>query len=273
MQTPAPHPLRSLIACALALALLCAGAVQTHAQPSLLDAIRARGSVRVGTTGDYSPYSFRDLDSGGFKGFDIDVAHRLAGDLGVRLELVQATWPTLMAGLEAGKYDIVASGVTVTPERQEAAAFSTPYLHPRFVPIIRKRDAARFKTLADIDQPGVVVALQQGTASEEAGRRVFRQATLKPVLDPVVDYTEVLAHHADATFTDNLYFATTLGDQYPELMMIQGSNDAESDIALLTVKGDPKLLDWIDGWVAARQADHFFDGLFKTWFGAGGAAP
>jgi cyclohexadienyl dehydratase len=246
---------------------------RAHAEGSLLDAIHARGIIKVGTTGDYSPYSFRDLDTGGFKGFDIDVAHRLAADLGVRLELVQATWPTLMAGLEAAKYDIVASGVTVTPERAEAAAFSAPYLHPRFVPIIRKRDAGRFKTLGDIDQPGVTVALQQGTASEEAGRRIFKHATLKPVLDPVVDYTEVLAHHADATFTDNLYFAATLGDQYPELMMIQGPDDSASDIALLTVKGDAKLLDWLDAWVAARQADRFFDGLFKTWFGAGGAQP
>lgn len=262
-----------MIAGALAILALCAGVASARTEASLLDQIRARGTIKVGTTGDYAPYSFRDLDSGGFEGFDIDVAHRLAADLGVKLELVQATWPTLMAGLEAGKYDIVASGVTVTPEREEAAAFSTPYLHPRFVPIIRKKDAGRFKSLADIDQPGVIVALQQGTASEEAGRRVFKRATLKSVLDPVIDYTEVLAHHADATFTDNLYFATTIGDQYPELMMIQGPDDTKSDIALLTAKDDPKLLDWIDAWVAARQADHFLDTLFKTWFGAGGAAP
>jgi cyclohexadienyl dehydratase len=256
----------------MALALLGAGR-QAWAAGSLLDAIHARGVVRVGTTGDYAPYSFRDLDSGGFKGFDIDVAHRLAADLGVRLELVQATWPTLMAGLQAGKYDIVASGVTITADRAEAAGFSTPYLHPRFVPIIRRRDAARFKTLADIDRKGVRVALQQGTAAEEAGRQVFTHATLDPVLDPVVDYTEVLAGHADATFTDNLYFAATLGDQYPELMMIEGPDDASSEIGLMTVKGDATLIEWLDAWVAARQADHFFDGLFRTWFGPGAAAP
>ncbi len=265
------HPRSSLLfALIAALAILAAGVPGRAA--SLLDAIRARGSIRIGTTGDYSPYSFRDLDSGGFAGYDIDVARRLAADLGVKLELVQATWPTLMAGLEAGKYDLVASGVTVTPERAEAAAFSTPYLHPRFVPIVRRRDLARFRTLADIDQPGVVVALQQGTAAEDAGRRVFTRATLKPVLDPVIDYTEVLARHADATFTDNLYFATSIGAQYPELAMIQGDNDAKSDIALMTVRNDPRLIGWIDDWVAARQADHFFDGLFDTWFGNGGAA-
>jgi cyclohexadienyl dehydratase len=254
-----------------ALALALSGVGASAAEHSLLDAIRARGVIRIGTTGDYAPYSFRNLDSGGFKGYDIEVARRLAGDLGVKLELVQATWPTLMAGLEAGKYDVVASGVTVTPERAEAAAFSTPYLQPRFVPIVRRRDLARFHTLADIDQPGVVVALQQGTAAEDAGRRVFARATLKPVLDPVIDYTEVLAHHADATFTDNLYFAATIGAQYPELAMIQGDNDAKSDIALMTVRDDPRLIGWIDDWVVARQADHFFDGLFETWFGPGGA--
>jgi cyclohexadienyl dehydratase len=258
------------IAGALSVAALLWGVVPALAAGSLLDTIHAHGVIRIGTTGDYAPYSFRDLDTGGFKGFDIEVARRLAADMGVKLELVQATWPTLMAGLQAGKYDLVASGVTVTPERAEAAQFSTPYLHPRFVPIVRRRDLGRFKTLADIDQPSVRVALQQGTAAEQAGRRVFTKATLKAVLEPVIDYTEVLAGHADATFTDNLYFASTIGTQYPELAMIAGDNDATSDIALMTVQGDPKLAEWLNDWVAARDADHFFDGLFATWFNGAG---
>jgi cyclohexadienyl dehydratase len=261
--------MRGLLPVALAAALF---STAQSAEPSRLDAVRARGVIRIGTTGDYFPYTFRDLETGGFKGYDIEVAKALAQDMGVKLEFVQTTWPTLVAGLSAGKYDLAAAGITVTPERRQVADFSTAYLKPHFAPIIRRKDAERFKTLADIDQPGVTVVLQQGTATEDAGRRLFHKATLKSVLEPVVDYTEVLAGHADATFTDNLYFASSIQRRYPQLMIIEGPEDPEVETALMTVKGDAAWIGWINDWVKRRQESGFFDGLNRAWFAQAAAS-
>ena len=247
--------------------MLCAATA--HAQ-STLDQIRARGVIRIGTTGDYFPYSFRDLDTNGYRGYDIDLATRLAHDLGVKLDLVRATWPTLTAGLQAGKYDLAASGITVTPERAEVVGFTTAYLKPRFVPVILKRDAAKFKTMADIDQPGVRIVLQQGTATEDAGRRLFHKAQLSTVLDPVVDYTEVLAGHADVTMTDNLYFASSIERQYPRLTIIDEPSNPETETALMAAKGNATLIAWLNGWIADRQKDGFLDKLQHDWFSPDG---
>ncbi|MFY8093569.1 MAG: transporter substrate-binding domain-containing protein [Niveispirillum sp.] len=242
---------------------------------SMLDRVRKAGTLRVGTTGDYFPYSFRDVKTGGFKGYEIAVAERLSADLGVKLQLVQATWPTLVAGLMARKYDIAATGVTVTPERAKAVAFSKAYLRPAFIPLILKKDTERFKSWDDLDQPGVTISVQQGTAPETMAKKVFTKARILSVADPVIDFTEVLAGRAQAAFTDNLYFMTKIGLEYPQLTMLtQGARPGtDTENAIMTPQGDPVWLDWLNGWVDARAADGFFDRLFKTWFEGTGPTP
>ena len=81
-----------------------------------LDAIRAAGVLRVGTTGDYKPFSYR-TGTGTYVGLDIEMAESLAWSLGVKLELVATTWPTLMQDLAANRFDIAMGGISITPER------------------------------------------------------------------------------------------------------------------------------------------------------------
>lgn len=252
---------------AIALAALFVAAPAAAAEPSLLTEIQSRGKILVGTTGDYAPFTMRDLETGGFTGYDVDVAKELAKDLGVELEFVQTTWPTLVAGMEAGKYDVAAAGITITLDRLKSVAFSDPYLKPLFVPIVDKKDAGRFKSWRDLDQPGVKVALQLGTAPEEAVKRRFKHATLYSVDAPVIDYTEVLAGRADATVTDNLYFASVIGKEYPQLAVV-GEDDPlqETYNGLMTVQGDQVWLNWLNAWVREKQTQGFFDELHQKWF-------
>ncbi|MGH7104372.1 MAG: transporter substrate-binding domain-containing protein, partial [Acetobacteraceae bacterium] len=128
-------PIRSAaLAAVLALALapcltadpaLAAPANTVQAQPaySLLDVIRARGELRVGLTGDYKPFSFLDHANGTFTGLDVDMAGALAKAMGVKLAIVHTTWPTMMADLMAGKFDLAMGGVTITLARLEKAYF------------------------------------------------------------------------------------------------------------------------------------------------------
>src|SRR5262245_11873130 len=108
----------------LGLAAIGSTAPSYAQQKSLLHQILDRGVLRVGTTGTYYPFSLLNAASGKFEGYDIEVAERLAKDLGVRLEFVQTTWPTIVAGLVAGKYDVAASGITLTLDRMKSVAFA-----------------------------------------------------------------------------------------------------------------------------------------------------
>src|SRR6266851_3177806 len=98
--------------------------MSTTGSPTL-DRIQAAGVLRVGTTGDYTPFSLLQPD-GSYAGADIDMARDLARRLGVRLEFVPSVWVDLLDHFLADRFDIAMGGVTVTPVRAEKAFFSIP---------------------------------------------------------------------------------------------------------------------------------------------------
>jgi cyclohexadienyl dehydratase len=98
-----------------------------HAQTTTrLDAIVAGGTLRVGLTEDYRPFSFADA-SGKVEGIDVDMAMSLAQSLGVRPEIVKTIWSTLKSDLETNSFDIAMGGITITLDRQKVGLFSNPY--------------------------------------------------------------------------------------------------------------------------------------------------
>ena len=104
-----------------------APAARAPTPASRLDEILARGVLRVGTTGDYKPFTYR-VGNGGFIGLDVALAGDLATSLGVKLQLVPTTWGAMMADLGDDRFDLAMGGVSVSLERQKRAWFSTPYL-------------------------------------------------------------------------------------------------------------------------------------------------
>src|SRR6478752_3283243 len=119
-----------------------------------LDRIRAAGVLRVGTTGDYTPFSLIQSD-GSYRGADIDMAQDLAAMLGVRLQFVPTVWVELLDDFLAGKFDIAMGGVTVTAARAERAFFSVPTFVDGKRPLCRREDRDRFISVAAINRPGV----------------------------------------------------------------------------------------------------------------------
>src|SRR4051794_3315856 len=127
--------------------------------------IRDAGILRVGTTGDYTPFSLKQPD-GTYEGADIDMAHDLAARLGVRVEFVPTVWVDLLDDFLAGKFDIAMGGVTVNEARAARAFFSIPNVVDGKRPLCRIEDRDRFTSIEAIDQPGVRVVANPGSANE-----------------------------------------------------------------------------------------------------------
>ena len=136
----------------LALLLLLTAAPSAFAQGTKLDAILARGTVRIGLTGDYRPFSALDKATGQFEGLDVDMANSLGRALGAKVELVQTTWGGLLGDLAADKFDLAMGGISVTLERQKTAFFSVPVMRAGKAAIARCTDKDRFASLADIER-------------------------------------------------------------------------------------------------------------------------
>jgi cyclohexadienyl dehydratase len=195
--------LRSIFAGAIALlALMPAARADDAAAHSRLDQIIAAGVLKVGSTGDYKPFTFKDPSNGEFSGFDIDQANSLAKALGVKLEIVPTSWPNLMKDFKADKFDMAMGGVSVTFDRQKVGLFSSPYMQEGKTPIARCADKDKFQTVSDIDKPDVTVIANPGGTNEKFDRAHFTKAKIVVFPDNTKIFDEVAAGHADVMITD-----------------------------------------------------------------------
>lgn len=152
-----------------------------------LRAVRERGVLRVGTTGDYRPMSFREPATGEYWGFDAALAEDLARDLGVRLEFVPTTWPTLMRDTLGRKFDLALCGITITPARKKRALMSAGYLDNGKTVLCRAEDAEKFTSLDAVNRPGVRVMENPGGLNEKFARAHLPRAalTIHPVNEEI----------------------------------------------------------------------------------------
>jgi chorismate mutase-like protein len=234
------------------MAVLLAAAL-APAQAGRLDDIAARGVLRVGSTGDYKPFSYRQAD-GGFIGMDVELAGELARALGVRLELVPTTWPTLMTDLGADKFDLALSGVSVTAERQRQALFSVPYLHDGKTPITRCENAARYQALAQIDRPEVRLIVNPGGTNERFARARAPHARLIVYPDNVTIFGQIVSGAADLMMTDAI--ETRLQQRlHPQLCAVHPEAPFDMAEKAILLPRDAALKTYVDRWLQRRLDD------------------
>ena len=141
--------------------------------------IQERGTLQVGTTGDYRPLSFREAD-GTYWGFGIEVAGEIARRLGVGIQFVPTSWPTLTADVqtEPQTFDLAIGGITITDARRETMLMSEGYLANGKTILCRASEADRYQSLADIDKPEVRVMVNPGGLNEKFANENLTHSTI-----------------------------------------------------------------------------------------------
>lgn len=258
----------ALAALTFALAGLMASSPALAQGKSRLQTILERGTLRVGTTGDFNPMSVRDPATNSYRGFDIEAMEQLAKDMGVKIEWVATEWATLVPGIVADRYDLFAGGSSLNMARAKTVAFTDPYLEAGTVPVVQRAGADRFKDWSSINQKGVTVAVLLGTVFEEQARQHFPNATVKSIEKPATGYQEVLANRAQVTITSNIE-AASLVKTYPNLTIVGTRNDMRNKrpFAYPVQQGDATWVIFLNNWIALKKSEGFFDALEAKWFG------
>jgi cyclohexadienyl dehydratase len=171
--------------------------------PDLRTQIMTSGMLRVGTTGDYAPFSY-SADDMSFTGIDIDLALNLAESLNVELIFIKTSWPTLMNDLAAGLFDIAMSGVSIIPARQQHAYFSAPYHLGGKSPITLCSRVAEFSSIEEIDQPSVSAIVNPGGTNERFIDAKLRRAKKILHQDNRTIFNEIINGNADLMITDSI---------------------------------------------------------------------
>jgi ABC-type amino acid transport substrate-binding protein len=145
---------------------------------SVIEIIRERGVLKVGTTLDYKPMSFVDPETGRYVGYDVELVKDLAAALDVDIEFVRTSWPTLIEDTLSCKFDLAICGITITDERKKQALMSDPYLENGKTILCRAEDVGKYLNVSSINRPGVRVMVNPGGLNEEFARQNLPDATL-----------------------------------------------------------------------------------------------
>ena len=234
------------------------------ATASRLDAILARGVLRVGSTGDYEPFSYRAGAAGGFIGLDIALAADLARSLGVKLQVVPTTWGAMMGDLADDRFDLAMGGVSVSLERQKKAWFSIPYLRDGKTPIARCEDAPKYQTLPDINRPGVRLIVNPGGTNERFARANAERATLVIHPDNVTIFDRIVAGDADLMITDAIE-ARLQQRLHPKLCAIHPDAPFDFSEKAVLLPRDVALKAYVDQWLHQAIESGAFARANEQW--------
>ena len=280
---------RSLADKLVALALL--GAVTAMfdgtADARSLEAILKEKVIRLGTI-PYPPVTIKDPRTNAWGGFWIDGPNLMFEAAGLKVEYVETKWATFPSALQSDQFDVFVGGAFNTPRRAAAVSFTRPVMYMGHSVTIRRESAGKFKSLADIDQPGVTVATVLGTSGHEYMKQNFKNATIKALDtgDLTQDSLEVLAGRADAALQDAFKVAQVVGRNPDKLVDLFASSPfymlpiayvvSKNNQELLTFANN--LLDWMDTnekWQElARKYKSELGGIFyieRTYKPYGGA--
>ncbi len=216
----------------------------------VLDAIRARGTLRAGTTGDYKPFTFRQAD-GAYVGADIVMGEHLAARLGLRLGWVPTSWPVLLDDFAAGRFDVAMGGVSVNAARAARGTFSSVVYVDGKRPVARCADRDRYTSVSAIDQPGVRVVVNPGGTNQEFARANLGHAAVAVHSDNTSVFDEIIAGRADVMVTDGIE-ADHEALTHPELCATHVAAPFTRLEKAYLLPNDPELVRVVDEWIAAE---------------------
>jgi len=221
---------------------------------SRLQAVRKAGELRVCVWPAYFAVSYLNPRTDRLEGIDIDLAREFAADLGIRATFVGTSFLEFMDDLENDRCDVAMFSVGVTEERSRRIAFSAPYMRSDIYAVTTKSQR-RIKAWTDIDQPGVVVAVQRGTYMEPLMSRLLKQAEILSVAPPQTREAAIQAGRADVFISDYPYTRRMLLFYDWTLVIEAPAEISPTNYAYAVKRGDPAWLARVDAFVAAIKKD------------------
>nr|WP_293368807.1 transporter substrate-binding domain-containing protein [Nevskia sp.] len=233
-------------------------------EKSTLNQILKRGELRVGLEAGYLPFEMRDK-RGEIIGFDVDLAKLMARYMGVKVSFVNTQWDGIIPALLTDKFDILMSGMTITPERNLQVNFAEPYIIIGQTILLNAKHRDTVKTVKELNDPKYTVATKLGTTGEIAARRYLGKVKLKTFETEADAALEVRNGRADA-FVYDLPFNVVYGAQYKDALVHLKEPFTREPLGWAIRKGDPDFLNWLDHFQDQIRNDGTYDALYNKWF-------
>lgn len=242
-----------------------AGKVQQElAAESTVEQVLKRGVLRVGMS-TFVPWAMKDKN-GELIGFEIDVAKKLAEDMGVKAEFVPTKWAGIIPALLTGKFDVIIGGMGIVPQRNLKVNFTIPYDYSGMSLVAHKELAKGFSSLEDFNKAGITIASRLGSTAATAAKQFMSNAEHRMFDDEAQAYQELLngkAHAVVGSAPTPAFHAIKNPDK---LFLPLAETFTKEPIGFAVKKGDPDTLNFFNNWITVRQADGWLKERKHYWF-------
>ena len=236
----------------------------------LLQSVKSSGVLRIGLEGTYPPFDSRSA-SGDLVGFDVDVAKGIAARLGVKPQFIPTEWSGIIAGLQAGKFDVIVNQVTITPQRQQILDFSQPYTFSAAQLIQRANDKRQFKSLSEF-KGDKKIGVTLGTNYDQMARAVpgINVLTYPGAPEKLRD---LAAGRIDATLDDRLMLPYIIKTSNLPLRSGAILKGGEQEMGIPFRKGNPQFEKAINDALNSMHKDGTLKKISMQWFGTDVTVP
>jgi polar amino acid transport system substrate-binding protein len=246
------------------IALLALPASGLAAGESVVETVQKRGVLKVGMS-TFVPWAMKDK-SGELIGFEIDVARRLAEDMGVKVEFVPTKWSGIIPALITGKFDIIIGGMGILPSRNLKVNFSIPYDYTGMSMVAHKEKAEGFAGLSAFNRNDVTIAARLGSTAATATKKYLPKAELRLFDDEAQAYQELVNGRVHAVVGS----APTPAFQalkYPDKLFLPLKETfTREPIGFALRKGDFDTVNYVNNWIRYVEAEGFLAERKHYWF-------
>jgi len=258
-------------ATAVLVVLLAAIAVPAQAQQasqalskdSVIETIKKRGAIKIGLS-IFKPWSMRDKN-GELIGFELDVGKKLAEDMGVEAEFIPTAWDGIIPALVSGKFDVIISGMTTTPQRNLTINFTEPYAYSGLTIMANKKMTDGF-SLEDFNNEDVIFAARRGATPAALIPEMFPKAQLLLFDEDGASTQEVLNGKAHASMASEPT-PSTEARRYPDVLSVPFTETfSATGEAFGLRKSDPDALNYFNNWIHIHNKNGWLKKRNDYWF-------
>jgi polar amino acid transport system substrate-binding protein len=236
---------------------------QELAQTSTIEKALRRGKLKVGMA-TFVPWAMQSK-TGEWVGFEIDVARRLAKDMGIEIEFIPTKWDGLIPSLLTGKFDLVIAGMMGTPQRALKINFTQPYDFTGTQICIHKDYVDKIKTPLDLNDPAYTVLSRVGVTAAETAKKFLPKAQKRLFSDNGSMVQELLNGKATAII-QSLPEPAQLVAKNPETLALVEGTLTKEPISMGVRKGDPDTLAYLNNWIEVVRAEGFLEEKAAYWW-------
>lgn len=235
------------------------------AEKSALDQILERGTLRVGFD-TFVPWAMKNKE-GEYIGFEIDVARRVAADMGVKVEFVPTKWSGIIPALLTGKFDVIIGGMGIQPARNLKVNFTNPYEYSGMSLVASSTLAPGMSSLQDLNKPEITLVVKTGATSVTAAKKYMPQASLRMFDDEAQALQEVLNGRAHAMVASAPFpEQQALRNKDKLYLPLAGNTFTREPIGFAIRKNDVDFLNYLNNWILVAESEGWLTERHDYWF-------